>query len=117
MPYITPTPAPLLRTTTHSTSVTADTDILADAIGISAGRTVALLRIEVAFSAGSLLSARIARAGITVEVSLNSGNALSAPALYIFDIILHSGDTLNLRYGASATLLVCRIHEVGSQAA
>jgi hypothetical protein len=52
---------------------------------------------------------------VTVEEQLNSGNALNAYASYAFDILVDSGDTINLQYSQDATALILKVHELGSE--
>jgi len=35
-----------------------------------------------------------------------------ANALYIFDMLVHSGDKVNFQYSVNATLLVLRVQEI-----
>jgi len=49
-----------------------------------------------------------------VTVEFNAGASLVANALYIFDMLVHSGDKVNFRYSVNATLLVLRVQEIGA---
>jgi hypothetical protein len=71
--------------------------------------------IEVAISVAGILSATVTSGGNTQVASLNAGIALTAGALYIFEVIVHSGDSVNLRYNATAgNIQILRIQEVDS---
>lgn len=69
-------------------------------------------RIYAAFNAAGILIVRRTRAGVTVSEELNSGAALVADAAYMFDILVETGDSINIRYGAAATCLSLKILEI-----
>jgi len=74
----------------------------------------ALMLIEVAISVTGILSATIINGGNTQTVFFNSGTALVANSLYIFGLILHSGDTMNIRYSVTGGVIqVLRIDQTG----
>jgi len=52
------------------------------------------------------------KSATTISETLNGGNALSANAAYIFDIIVESGETINLQYSVAATALVLKVIEL-----
>jgi hypothetical protein len=47
---------------------------------------------------------------------LNAGSNLAAGCAYLFDIAVESGDSINLQYSATGTVLVCKVMEVGASA-
>jgi len=101
---------PLERANLHNTSVTADTDILTTAL--SPANKPCLLRIQCAFVASGVFKARITKAGNTQTVLFNSGGSLIANALYILDMLVHDGDTVNFWYSVNTTLQVLRVQEI-----
>jgi hypothetical protein len=47
-------------------------------------------------------------------MQLIGGGALSANCLYAFDIIVESGESVNLRYSVNATILDLKVVEIAS---
>lgn len=87
---------------------------------ISPTNTPSIIRVQVAVSIAGTLSVVITNGGNSQVVILNgtAGPALVAGALYIFDIKVHSGDTLNLRYSATGgTIQVLRTEEIDNTTA
>lgn len=73
-----------------------------------------LMLVEAAISITGILSATIMNGGNTQTVFFNSGTALVANSLYIFGVILHSGDTMNIRYSVTGGVIqVLRIDQTG----
>lgn len=62
-------------------------------------------------SAGNLY-ARITNGGVTVAMDFNKGVALTANALYVFKLLVHTGDSVNFRYTATGDIRFFRIQEV-----
>lgn len=104
--------APIEKAVLHNVAVVGATDILATALSPITGRTAVLFRIMVVVSVAGVFSARITRAAVTVGGDFNSGAALVANALHTFDLLVHTGDTINFRHsvGASMTLRVQEIY-------
>lgn len=101
---------PIEKANEHNVSVTAATDILSAVITPSSPPS--LLRVMCCFSAAGVFSARITKGGTTVSTNFNSGSSLTADALYIFDTLVHSGDTVNFRYSVNATMRLLRVQEL-----
>jgi len=90
-----------------------NTDLFATAL--SPTNTPTLFRVMVAMSVVGNFNATITRGGSTMIVTLNPvpGPALVADGLYIFDILVHSGDTVNFQYSATGGMIhVIRIQEI-----
>lgn len=96
--------------TVFNTAVGADTNILAS--DVSPVYSPAIFRIMVALSASAIFRARITRDGTTVTVDFNAGATLTANALYAFDMPVRSGDAVNFRLSAPATVLVLNVDEI-----
>ncbi len=82
--------------------------------------TPCMIRVEVAVSIAGILSAVITNGGNSQVVILNAtaGSTLVAGGLYIFDIKLHSGDTLNLIYSTTGgTIQILRTEEIDNTTA
>ena len=94
----------------QNVAVAADTDILAAVLTPLNYPT--LFRIEVAFSAAGIFRATITKGVDTQTVNFNSGNNLAAASVYIFDLLVHNGGSVNFRYSIAATLQVLRMQEI-----
>ena len=94
----------------HNEAVTADTDILSAALTPLNYPT--LLRVMAAFSAAGVFRAMITRGGNTQTTLFNAGNNLVVGALYIFDLLVHEGGSVNFQYSVNATLQILRVQEV-----
>jgi len=100
----------VLKASLLNTSISANTNILPSPI--SPTNSPATFRIYVAFNALGVLSVVRTKGTTTVTEQLNGGNALNANASYVFDIIVESGESINLQYSVNATLLVLKVIEV-----
>lgn len=77
--------------------------------------TPSTLRIEVAVSVAGNFSARITKSGNSQVVTFNAvaGPALVAGGVYIFDLLVHSGDSVNFQYSATGgTIQILRVQEI-----
>lgn len=101
---------PVARANLHNELVSADTDILGSSV--EPDRTPCLFRVMACFDAAGALSAVVSNGGDSQVVKLNSGNDLVASAVYIFDLLLHEGDSVNFRYSVDATVKVLRVQEI-----
>lgn len=83
-------------------------------------RSPTTFRIEVAISISGTFSATITRGGDTQVVNFNTvaGPALIVDGLYIFELLVHNGDSINFRYSVSGgTIRILRIQEIDSSIA
>ena len=94
----------------HNSSETADTDILATAL--TPAITPALFRIMVASDTAAKFKARITKAGNTQTVIFNSDVNLTVNCVYMFDLLMHSGDTVNFQFDANNIVTVFRVQEI-----
>jgi hypothetical protein len=101
---------PILKGSVFNASVSAGTNIFASDLSPTNSPTV--FRIYATFNASGVLSVVRTKAGTSVTEQLNSGNALNANAAYIFDIIVESGESINLQYSVAATALVLKVVEI-----
>jgi hypothetical protein len=101
---------PIARASLHNEAVTADTDILGSPA--EPERTPCLFRVMACFDAAGALSTVITNGGDSQVVKLNSGNDLAASALYIFDLLIDEGDSVNFRYSVNANLKTLRVQEI-----
>ena len=89
----------------------ADEDIL-DAV-LTPIKTPCLFRIMVCTDTAAVFSARITKGANTQTVDFNDSTNLTADALYIFDLLVHSGDTINFRFDADVNMMkVLRVQEI-----
>jgi hypothetical protein len=105
-----PSLVPVNKATIFNTAVSAATNILATAL--SPTNTPTRFRIYAAFSAAGILSVERTSGSTTVAEQLNSGNALTANASYLFDIVVESSQTINLQYSVAATALELSVDEI-----
>lgn len=101
---------PLARAEVHNAAVVAATDILGAALAPI--NTPCAFRVEAAFDAGGILDATVTRGGVTVTVHFQGGVALNINSLYRFELMVHSGDTINFQYSVNATCLTMRVQEI-----
>jgi len=103
-----------------NTAVTADTDIITAALVaggvLSPTYPPCLFRIYACFDTAGVLTLRRTSGGVTVSEQLNAGSNLEADAAYLFDVVVDSGETVNLRYSVNATLLKLSIIEISGGA-
>lgn len=72
-------------------------------------------RTEVGITSAGQLTAVIDRGANAQSMLLNVGNNLNSGCLYIFDVTVHSGDTMDLTYSDSSGIIqVIRIEEVSA---
>jgi len=101
---------PVVKASIFNTSVSANTNIFSNNLTPTNSPTV--FRIYATFSAAGTLTVKRTKSATTISETLNGGNALSANAAYIFDIIVESGETINLQYSVAATALVLKVIEL-----
>jgi len=94
-----------------NTAITANTDIFAS--DLTPKYTPCIFRIYCCFSAAGVLSVRRTSGGVTVNEQLNAGSALTANAAYLFDILVDSDESINLRYSVDATCIKLSVIEIG----
>ena len=95
----------------QAAAVDANTDILATIL--TPVKTPCLFRIQVCSDTAAVFSARITRGANTQTVSFNDATDLTADALYIFDLLVHDGDTINFWFDTDVNLLrVLRVQEI-----
>lgn len=88
----------------------AATDILA--ADITPARSPSLLRIMISVDAACLFSAEVLVGTTTYTVYFNSGQDLVANALYMFDTLVHSGDSVNFQIDSAETVHLLRVQEI-----
>ena len=98
------------KASVHNQAVGAGVDILGAALAPSDAPCT--FRVHVAFDdQGCVFSAAITRGGNTQVVDFNQGIALTAEAIYGFDLLVNAGDTVNFRSSAACNCMVMRVQE------
>ena len=100
---------PLAKVAQHSVAEVADTDILAS--DLTPTITPCLFRIMVMLETSGIFSAILKSGGTSKTLKLNAGNSLLADCAYEFDILVHSGDTVNFQTSVSGDVSL-RVQEV-----
>lgn len=103
---------PIEKANVHNTGKGADTEVLGTVIAPT--YNYSLFRIMVAISAATVFSAVITKNSSSQTVKFNSGSNLVANALYMFDMLVHTGDTVNFKCTGAVTYLVLRIQEIAA---
>jgi hypothetical protein len=106
---------PIPKGSVFNASVSANTNIFSSDLAPTNSPTA--FRIYACFNASGVLSVKRTKAGTTVTEQMNAGNALNANAAYTFDVIVESGESINLQYSVAATALVLKVVEVPLMAA
>jgi len=102
--------SPLARAEMQNVAVVGGADILGAAIAPL--NTPCLFRVQVGFLGAGVFSATITRAGNTQIQHFNHGVVLTADCIFMFDLLVHSGDTINYRYSVNTTLQTLRLQEI-----
>jgi len=77
--------------------------------------TPCLFRVTACFNAAGILSVEttnVAGGGGAVVQQLNGGVALNNNSLYLFEHLVHAGDTINYQYSVNATIMTFRVQEI-----
>ncbi len=101
---------PIQKGMIFNTAVLAATDFFA--ADLEPTNTPTTFRIYIALDTGGTLSVQRTSAAVTIAEELNSGAALAADASYMFDILVHEDDTINLQTSVGAQILYCMVFEV-----
>ena len=103
---------PILKGSVFNTAVTANTNIFTS--DLSPTNSPTTFRIYACFNTSGILTVRRTKSGMTVSEQLNDGSALAANGVYMFDIIVESGETINFQYSVNATATALKVLEVPS---
>ena len=100
---------PLAVASPHGVAKTANTNILATSI--TPTNTPCLFRIMVVLETSGVFSAILINATVSKTLKLNTGVALEANCAFMFDILVHSGDTVNFQTSAAGNVTL-RVQEI-----
>ena len=95
---------PLAVASQHGVAETANTDILAS--DITPTNTPCLFRVMVMLETTGVFSAILKSATVSKTLKFNAGNSLLANCAYMFDILVHSGDTVNFQTDTSGNVTI-----------
>jgi len=101
--------APEMLASEFDKAVTADTDILASDLTID---EECLLRITVSENTGVVFRAKLVRDAVVKTLNFNEGSALTANALYTFDLPVKKDDKVNFRAGADTTINLLNVQKI-----
>ena len=93
---------PLAVASQHGVAETADVNILATSI--TPTNTPCLFRVMVMLETAGVFSAILINGGVSKTLKLNASNSLLANCAYMFDILVHSGDTVNFQTSVSGNV-------------
>ena len=93
---------PLEVASQHGVAETANIDILPS--DITPTNTPCLFRIMVMLETAGVFSAILKSGAVSKTLKLNAGNSLLANCAYMFDILVHSGDTVNFQTSVSGNV-------------
>jgi len=88
----------------------ATTDILSS--DLTPRRPPSLFRIMISVDAACKFSAMVEVDETTYTVYFNTDTDLTANALYIFDMLVHSGDSVNFQLDSAETIHLLRVQEI-----
>ena len=71
-----------------------------------------LFRIQICVDEAATFSARITKDGDTQPYIFNDDTDLTADAGYMFDLLVHDGDTVNFQLSAAVTIRNLRVQEI-----
>jgi len=100
---------PLEKALIHGTTELADTDILG--ADLSPTNTPCLFRTMVMLETAGIFSAMLKNAASTKKMQMNTGVALVVDSGYMFDILVHSGDTVNFQTSVGGDVTM-RVQEI-----
>ena len=108
---------PIEKAVIHNSALpAANTNILGSDITPTNSPTT--FRIMVSVSIAAKFNARITRSATTTTTIFNGGANLVPDALFIFDILVHSGDSINFQFTATGgTINELRIQEIDAATA
>lgn len=101
---------PLEKAHVHYEDVTANDDFLAT--DITPSDPPCLFRIQIQVDTAAVFSAKVDDGANEISLEFNGGSQLTAGALYIFDMLVHSGDEINFQVDQNAKLEQFIVQEI-----
>lgn len=111
---------PVEKAEIHDTAYTADDDFLAEDLVVDSfldkeGNTVylpAIFRIMVCLDTAAVFKVVVDDGSSEVDMEMNGGAQLTAQSVYIFDVLVHGGDTINFEADQNVQIEKFIVHEV-----
>lgn len=100
---------PIEKANIHNGNKNAGIDFLA---ALSPSDPPCLFRVQVMLPSAGKFTAKITKATTTSTCHFNGGSNLAASALYIFDLLVHSGDTVNFQSDQNQNGHLLRVQEI-----
>lgn len=91
-----------------------NTNILA--VSLTPTNSPATFRIDVTLAVASVFKARLTQGATTFDRKFNAGVALVAGGAYMFDVLVHTGDTVNFQVETDGVIQVLKVVELGGTA-
>ncbi len=110
--YPDPRLIPLAKVDVEGVSPGTTTDILTN--DITPANLPSLFRIMVQVDAACKFSAMVEVDSTTYTLTFNTNANLTAGALYMFDMLVHSGDSVNFQISSAETVDILRVQEIPS---
>lgn len=101
---------PLQKALVHNTAKNANTDFLDS--DITPSDPPCKLRIFVCLDTAAVFQADVTYDSTEVTVEFNEGVQLDADSIYGFDLLVHSGDTVNFQADQNVTIKMLRVQEI-----
>ena len=101
---------PLEKANVHNGNKNANTDFLA--ANVTPSDYPVLFRIQVMLPTAGKFTAKIKKSTTTLTSHFNGGANLAASALYIFDVLMHSGDSINFQSDHNQNGHLLRVQEI-----
>jgi len=101
---------PLEKANVHNGNKNANIDFLA--ADVTPSDYPVLFRVQVMLPTAGKFTAKIKYSTTTLTSHFNGGSNLAASALYIFDVLLHSGDSINFQSDQNQNGHSLRIQEI-----
>ena len=101
---------PLEKANVHNGNKNANTDFLTTAL--SPSDYPVLFRVQVMLPSAGKFTAKIVKSAVTMTTHFNGGSNLAASCLYIFDLLVHSGDTVNFQSDQNQNGHLLRVQEI-----
>lgn len=101
---------PLEKANVHNGNKDANNNFLAS--DISPSDYPVLFRCQVMLPAAGKFTAKITKGATTLTSHFNGGSDLTASCLYIFDLLVHSGDSVNFQSDQNQNGHLLRVQEI-----
>lgn len=101
---------PIEKANVHNGDKDANNDFLA--ADISPSDYPCLFRVQVMLPSAGKFTAKVKVSTTTLTCHFNGGSDLAASALYIFDLLIHNGDSVNFQSDVNQNGHLLRVQEI-----